>query len=359
MGGDVALDDPELADKIEMLRKTAADLSPPGGFTTKLIIPPESQILFTTLTAPGPPDDITREVQIRAGLEGLTPPYEVGELVFDWQADGDAVHVAVLARETLAEAEAFASEHRMNPVSYVARGKPGTFKGEAFFGRTGAAATLLGPAQQVERDKKDVPPMSGTAAGGDATPATDPPVSEDTQPEAALAEPVRLEDPIMDEAPPIPPEPEVDLAPPFPDFPTEGTDPAFDPAPPEGAPDPPEPAPPEPAPPEPDPVSDLALDPFMQVEDPARAADGEESFEDRLAGVPDPASKTDEAEDALLAPPFPPTPPSEGDDQPSLPPITPPVIRDMPEDEAAAPPPKPAKERAKRNLPQGNRPASA
>ncbi len=167
--GDVALDDPELSDKIEMLRKTAADLSP-GGFTTKLVIP-DSQILFTTLTAPGP-DDITREVQIRAGLDGLTP-YEVGELVFDWQADGDDVHVAVLARETLAEAEAFAADHRLNPVGFVARGKPGAFAGEPFFGRTGAASRLLGPGQMVERDTSPLPPIlpSGGAVAKTAAPA--------------------------------------------------------------------------------------------------------------------------------------------------------------------------------------------
>ncbi|WP_421703625.1 hypothetical protein [Aliiroseovarius sp.] len=315
--GDVALDDPELTGKIEMLRKTAADLSP-GGFTAKLIIP-ESQILFTTLTAPGP-DDITREVQIRAGLEGLTP-YEVGELVFDWQAEGDEVHVAVLARETLAEAEAFATEHRMNPVSYVARGKRGTFKGEAFFGRTGAASTLLGPAQQVERDKKSVPLMKGAAPVAEApAPAPEPisePAPEEALPEVALDEPVRLEDPILAEEPPTE-EPQVDLAP-FPDLPGEVSDPA-----PETAPDPvPEPI----AAPEPD----LALDPFMQVEDPAPAQELEE-FENRLADVPDPEPEP-EADDALLAP-FPP-PPAEGDDEPALPPITP-VIRDLPEDATPA-----------------------
>lgn len=309
--GDVALDDPELSDKIGMLRKTAADLSP-GGFTTKLIIP-ESQILFTTLTAPGP-DDITREVQIRAGLEGLTP-YDVGELVFDWQADGDEVHVAVLARETLGEAEAFAAEHRMNPVSYVARGKRGTFKGEAFFGRTGAAATLLGPAQRVEPDGKPVPMMKGATAASDH-PA--PPEEPDAQ------EPVQPEAPILEEEAPVA-APEVDLAP-FPSLPDEVVLPELEPAP-----------EPEPEPAEaPDPEPPLALDPFMQVDSPSEdVTPGEESFEDRLAGVPDPVSNV-EPEGDLLAP-FPPTP-AEGDEEPALPPITP-VIRDLPEET----PPPPAK----------------
>ncbi|PID35135.1 MAG: hypothetical protein CR964_01285, partial [Rhodobacterales bacterium] len=180
----MALDDPDLADKIEMLRKTAADLSP-GGFTTKLVIP-DSQILFTTLTAPGP-DDIAREVQIRAGLDGLTP-YEVGELVFDWQADGDDAHVAVLARETLVEAEAFAADHRLNPVSFVARGKSGAFAGEPFFGRTGAASTLLGPGQMVERDTKPLPPILSSEDASDepATAAPEPVDAPDATVEAEM-----------------------------------------------------------------------------------------------------------------------------------------------------------------------------
>ncbi|HHB80302.1 MAG TPA: hypothetical protein ENK83_00940, partial [Aliiroseovarius sp.] len=154
--GEVALDDPEMTDKLEMLRKTAAGLDQ-SGVATKLVIP-ASQILFTEVTT-NAADDISREVQIREALEGLTP-YEVGELVFDWRrAKGKAVKVAVVARETLQEAESFARDHRFNPVSFVTRGQQG-FRGEAFFGMAAGAAAFLGAGVHVDADQKSIPKIA-------------------------------------------------------------------------------------------------------------------------------------------------------------------------------------------------------
>ncbi|GKY88722.1 hypothetical protein [Sinisalibacter aestuarii] len=151
--GSVALDDPNLSSNLEELRRSAAMLES-GGFTTKVIVP-NSQILYTTLAAPGP-DDIAREVQIRAALDGLTP-YPVGDLVFDWRAQGDEARVAVLARETMDEAEAFAADYKFNPVSFVARPPRGEFSGEPFFGKTRAATRLLAPGERIEPDASPVP----------------------------------------------------------------------------------------------------------------------------------------------------------------------------------------------------------
>ncbi len=151
--GSVALDDPDMAARLEDLRRKAAMLES-GGFTTKLIIP-NSQILYATVDAPGP-DDIAREVQIRNALDGMTP-YAVGDLVFDWRAEGDKARVAVLARETMDEAEAFASEYKFNPVSFVARPERGDFSGEPFFGKTRAATRLLEPGARVVPDASPVP----------------------------------------------------------------------------------------------------------------------------------------------------------------------------------------------------------
>ncbi len=154
--GEVALDDPDMTARLEMLRKTATELEP-GGLATKLVIPP-SQILFAEVAAPGG-DDITREVRIREALDGMTP-YEVGELVFDWRrAKGQNVRIAVVARETLQEAESFARDHRFNPVSFVARGEKG-FRGEAFFGMAAGASALLGPGVHVEPDEKPLPKIA-------------------------------------------------------------------------------------------------------------------------------------------------------------------------------------------------------
>ena len=77
-----------------------------------------------------------------AALEGKTP-YAVDELVFDWSGTGKTVQVAVVARETLEEAESFARENRFNPVSFVAIPEPGQFGGEPWFGPTAVAPSFL------------------------------------------------------------------------------------------------------------------------------------------------------------------------------------------------------------------------
>ena len=114
--GEVAFDAPDLDEALDYLRKTALGLSPMG-MATKIVLP-GSQVLYTEVTAPGPSRDEKRR-QIAAALDGRTP-YDVADLVFDWSGKGATVKVAVVARETLAEAEGFAVAHRLNPVSFVA-----------------------------------------------------------------------------------------------------------------------------------------------------------------------------------------------------------------------------------------------
>ena len=150
--GVTALDSPDLAEALGYLRATALGLSP-RGLSTKLVIP-EAQILYTQVHAPGP-EAAKRRRQIKAALEGLTP-YKAEDLVFDWWGSGPQVHVAVVARETLAEAEAFATEHRFNPVSFVAAPNDGDYRGEPFFGPSALAASLLAEGEKVERDQEPI-----------------------------------------------------------------------------------------------------------------------------------------------------------------------------------------------------------
>lgn len=150
--GETQFDTADLAEALGYLRGSALGLSP-GGLTTKLVLP-NSQIKYLELDAPGP-DDADRRTQIRAALVGRTP-YNVEDLVFDWSATGTKVQVAVIARETLDEAEAFATEHRFNPVSFVGVPPSGDFKGEPWFGPTKAAATLLEKGEKVDRDTDPV-----------------------------------------------------------------------------------------------------------------------------------------------------------------------------------------------------------
>ncbi len=139
---------PNLDDALSYMRKTALGLEP-GGFTTKLVIP-NSQIRYVEVEAPGPDED-TRRAQIVAVLESQTP-LRAHEIAFDWSGKGKTVKVAAVARETLAEAEGFASMHRFNPVSFAAIPDYGDFSGEPWFGTTDAAAALLN-GETVERDK--------------------------------------------------------------------------------------------------------------------------------------------------------------------------------------------------------------
>jgi type IV pilus biogenesis protein PilP len=193
--GTVALDDPDLGASLAMMRATAVSLAA-GSLTTKVIIP-ETQILYTEIEAgPAAATPAARDVAIRAALEGRTP-YPVGELVFDARPKGRKVELAVLARETLAEAEAFARDHRFNPVSFVAAPAGGRFGGtEPFFGVAASAADTLKTLGEPEREAealnldalKRVRPQDVAVAPADAVPAAAPEAALEVPPAPVEAE---------------------------------------------------------------------------------------------------------------------------------------------------------------------------
>ena len=181
--GEVALDDADLALNLSYLRRTATDLSG-GQFACKLVIP-NAQILYRKIDALGA-TDARRTAAIRTALEGATP-YAVEDLEFDWCDAGSGwANVAVVARDTLAEAEAFATEHRFNPVSFVALPDAGQFDGEPYFGQSRLAETLLPEGDLVERDRElivilgQVGPASAAAEDGFEA-------NENSAPDAAAA----------------------------------------------------------------------------------------------------------------------------------------------------------------------------
>lgn len=184
--GEVAFDAPDLPEAMDYLRKTALGLSPLG-VATKLILP-NSQILYTEVHAPGPSREEKRR-QIATALEGRTP-YDVDDLVFDWSGKGATVKVAVIAKETLAEAESFAVEHRLNPVSFVAIPEDGTFVGEPWFGPTASAAGILAEDETVDRDREPVTilhrelPKAGAVAAAPVVEPEPEPVQEEVPPAA-------------------------------------------------------------------------------------------------------------------------------------------------------------------------------
>lgn len=167
--GRVGYDAPDLDARIADLRARAEGLAP-GAVTTKIILP-ESQILYTEVAAPGP-DAASRRAQIAAALEGMTP-YAVDELAYDWSrpngSGSGTVHVAVVARVTLAEAEAFAEAQGLNPVSFVALPPAGQFGGEPFFGLASDAASRLPEGARLDRDQDPVRIVALPAALAEAS----------------------------------------------------------------------------------------------------------------------------------------------------------------------------------------------
>lgn len=195
--GEVALTTEDLAGELEKLKTLAEEI---GGadFRTKLVLP-NDQIKYLKVDS-GRGSRAKRETAVVAALEEETP-YAIDELSYDIAADGRTTHVAAVARETLAEAEAFAVEHRFNPVAFVAIPPEDGFPNEPAFGLTEAAKTSL----NGDGYEPDTEAIRITGSGP-------PPVEEIAEP---APEPVPAPEPEpVEEAVVAPPEPE---APPVPE----------------------------------------------------------------------------------------------------------------------------------------------
>ncbi|RWR34127.1 hypothetical protein D2T29_04300 [Sinirhodobacter populi] len=177
--GQVSLEAPDFSEEMMDLHARAAKKAEFGVPVSKIIIP-ASQILYTTVPVSAT-DEAERLAQIAAALDGLTP-YAVEDVVFDWCAAEDPrqVRVAVVARETLREAESFAEDWGFNPASFVAVPEPGAFDGEPWFGQSETVTAQLGAEEGVERDGVPVPLAAAYAAFAAAMP-------EVAEPEAAAA----------------------------------------------------------------------------------------------------------------------------------------------------------------------------
>ena len=167
--GRVGMDDPDLDAAMAYLRATALGLSP-RGVASKLILPNEA-ILYTELPDL-PYGQDRRAAAIERALEGRTP-YAVADLVYDWTDAGSSAHVAVIARETLEEAEGFASQHRFNPVSFAALPDQGGYDGEVWFGATQLSQSLLARGEVVERDDVTLLAVDTVAAPASKLAASD------------------------------------------------------------------------------------------------------------------------------------------------------------------------------------------
>lgn len=195
--GEVMLDSADMAGDLGGLAAKARALDPTG-LRTKLVIP-EEQIRYMTIEAPE--RDVGRiEAAVRAALDGATP-YALADLSWDWSVRGGTVHVAAVARETLAEAEAFAVEHGFNPYSFVAMPGEGAFAGEPFFGETAHAARVLGPDEAVDREAEVI-----RILGAAHLPEPEAPPEPETTPDT----PAGTGEDVPEAPPEVPVEPQVD-----------------------------------------------------------------------------------------------------------------------------------------------------
>ena len=214
--GEVALDAPDLVEGLAFMRSTGLGLSP-RGVTTKIILP-HSQILYTTVIAPVAAP-WARPRRIAAVLEGLTP-YRLDELAYDWRETQTGLKVAVVAKETLEEAEAFARDHRFNPVSFVAVPETDAFPGEPFFGASTLSKSLLTKGDSVERDSEAVWVMArdfsqhqANVAEPDLRPEPDPrPEPQSKAKPDRTPEPVKAAPPLQQPTAPADPAPQDDIA---------------------------------------------------------------------------------------------------------------------------------------------------
>ena len=183
MVAETSLDVPDLAAALQNIR-LEGERRGDAGFETLLVLP-DDQILYTTLPFNGG-DREGQKAYIARGLDGLTP-YAIDELAFDWRDMGDGrFAVAVVAKETLDEAESFARDHGFNGTGFAASPPAERFPGVPLFALTQTQADLALPG-------------IGLQFGPDEWVAS--PVAEKTAPETEQAAPPEAPAPETDDQP--------------------------------------------------------------------------------------------------------------------------------------------------------------
>ncbi len=144
--GKVPLEHADLDGALADLRRLGEDHA--GGDALCKVILPNDQIRYLTIEK----TEIDTSIAARSALEGATP-YAIDELAYDVVENGDLIQIAAVAKETLAEAEEFATEHGFHPVSFVGVPDKTTFSGEPFFGPTALAASLVEDLDTLEPEE--------------------------------------------------------------------------------------------------------------------------------------------------------------------------------------------------------------
>lgn len=199
MIGETALDVPDLSAALADLRDLAVERV--GDEFEVLLVLPDDQILYTSLTAPTADPELTA-YRIEEGLDGLTP-YSVTELEYDWQVlEEDRVKIAVVARETLDEARGFAAQYGFIGKGFAAMPPMERFPGVPTFDLGDEAAAMgftadgiaFGPDSfgmpEPEVEPEPVPEIEDTAVE-----------AEIVEPEPEVTAPEPIAEPVQEIAP--------------------------------------------------------------------------------------------------------------------------------------------------------------
>lgn len=159
--GDLSAEMAGLRARLEAAQRQASDTAETTAPSPVLLILPPEQVRFVEVADPGAKG---RSAAAQAALEGATP-YALDDLVIDSRAQGGRLHLAAVARETLTEAETFATSHRFVPMGFACAASTATAPPFVFGpaeGWQGAAPTR--PAQPLTVTEAPLP-RNTTATG--------------------------------------------------------------------------------------------------------------------------------------------------------------------------------------------------
>ncbi|KIC44153.1 hypothetical protein RA28_14365 [Ruegeria sp. ANG-S4] len=159
--GTVPLDAPDLSEQIQALREQGFALANHLGCA--LVIPPDQVRLLTVDTQGLSPEDA--DTRIQTTLADATP-YALADLAYSTVSAGTESNVAAVARQTLAEARAFAVSHGFIPETF----------------RAGGEADSPVQGHLFEWPVDDAEPTSDARPTPDAEPSSDVDSSDDAEP---------------------------------------------------------------------------------------------------------------------------------------------------------------------------------
>ncbi|MEL7212675.1 MAG: hypothetical protein AAGK92_08440 [Pseudomonadota bacterium] len=203
--GEAALDSDDMAGALSELRKKGEAVA--GGTVSCLLILPDDQIKYLSL--PATDDDAAAA---HAALEGATP-YAVQDLAYDWARAGDTLYVAAVARETLAEAETFVTEHGFTAAGFIAAPDPNDFPVRPVFDSPtlprGVAHIPIGEAfvpkpPPAFASRREAPPVAAAKTEASPTTSVAPRISLSAAPAKATVAPLGgAEPPAPKPSPPV------------------------------------------------------------------------------------------------------------------------------------------------------------